>query len=1067
MKKSFMTRALAAGLSLAMAFSLSAATNVTVASAATTPGMVAKQFAVRTGGAAKSYKATAATQKSYKISKAVVGNSSKATVKVNSSKKSIKVTPGTVTKDTSTVVTISFKNTKTKKVTTKKYRCAVKAAKTEEEQQPTTTDEFALTSLKATKANELTATFANDVASEGAVTVKVNKAGSTTDITGTIKYTDSKTLVFTAAANFTAGTYELTATDASDSTKTSTLSCVVENEKVAEIVIKAGDDKTALTSADKKEAYVYYDVLNQYGESIRTSTSVTWTLSSGNDYSVNKSTGKITAKRADGNDFTYGSYLYVTGVYTKTGVSVQEQLTIGMQQNLDTIDIYGFVKSTDKNTILEKLPTNFQAGQYVLVFQAKDQNANVMDVDSYSVATDVTFISDNVLLVKSEFKAPSQVAGSEFSDTLTIAGEEYACVTVEPGQYVDKGGEVNITAIANNTGNKTVKNYVIGNAALLKSVVLSQPSTVVSDGQQDVEIPYTAYDTDGNQVTSYETIARSTNTLNLTAATGTLTLKEKNDGTAQFLWSDTKATTETGWGATTTYDEIDRSIALATVVVGGESNNLILAVSDKARPVAIKSVELKTDATTAIVEADSDTLEIADFVFVDQYGQTMGEAGESNDFFDYVASDAWNGSNYAVKAVFNKTNSNFDLSANTVATQGAVLITSGNQVAQSTKAAIWTANTSGSVANETVKYSIVSNKSTNTDQSVAAFDSVGKTLNVSYSVVPMKEVKNVAITKLNKQYINLGLGAYSTGAQAGMESKDLVTSLGAISSGTYASAKNPDIDTDHEQDITVTGSYNGVSLIIPGDYIQFSAKKFDMDGVTNSSTNTITASTISKAALTLGDFYDATATNLARKDGSDTITAHVFTITTGASVDLTDDTQVKKYQHAAPTTTLTFSDAAPVPTSLGLVESTVVNPVDAVIDATSLASMGAVYEDGVQQKDDDGYWKAGLVSVKDQYNKSVDAVLSMNVSDITENTNDLAHLDKSFAVGANDTSSANITGVEIGDTFTVTITASNDAGSASGSVKVTVGSDEFANITAGYNPSADEYFRKNVLHYAY
>ena len=126
MKKSFMTRALAMGLSLAMAFSLSAATNVSVASAATTPAMASKQFAVRVGGATKSYKASTATQKSFKITKATVGNTDKATVKVNSSKKSIKVTPGTVTG--STVVTLSFKNTKTAKITNKKYRCVVKAA---------------------------------------------------------------------------------------------------------------------------------------------------------------------------------------------------------------------------------------------------------------------------------------------------------------------------------------------------------------------------------------------------------------------------------------------------------------------------------------------------------------------------------------------------------------------------------------------------------------------------------------------------------------------------------------------------------------------------------------------------------------------------------------------------------------------------------------------------------------------------------------------------------------------------------------------------------------------------
>ena len=164
MKKSFMTRVLATGLSLAMAFSLTAATNVSVASAASTPAMASKQFAVRVGGAAKSYKASAATRKSYKISKATVGNTDKATVKVNSSKKSIKVTPGTVTG--TTVVKISFKNIKTKKTTSKKYRCVVKAAVVEKQ---------AIVKAEVTGVKTITLTMAKDVASVAtpvAITVK-------------------------------------------------------------------------------------------------------------------------------------------------------------------------------------------------------------------------------------------------------------------------------------------------------------------------------------------------------------------------------------------------------------------------------------------------------------------------------------------------------------------------------------------------------------------------------------------------------------------------------------------------------------------------------------------------------------------------------------------------------------------------------------------------------------------------------------------------------------------------------------------------------------------------------
>ena len=68
MKKSFMTRVLATGLSLAMAFSMAAATNVSVASAAATPAMKSSKWTVNVGQT-KNYNATAATKKNFTITK--------------------------------------------------------------------------------------------------------------------------------------------------------------------------------------------------------------------------------------------------------------------------------------------------------------------------------------------------------------------------------------------------------------------------------------------------------------------------------------------------------------------------------------------------------------------------------------------------------------------------------------------------------------------------------------------------------------------------------------------------------------------------------------------------------------------------------------------------------------------------------------------------------------------------------------------------------------------------------------------------------------------------------------
>lgn len=886
-------------------------------------------------------------------------------------------------------------------------------------------DTLSIQSLVAKSANTLEATFASAVDTAD-TTISVTKSGSTTKITGTVTWNEAYTVAtFTAAANFTAGTYEMTAVSTKDAANTATANVTVENEKVAEIVIK-GD--TALTNATKKEAYVYYDVLNQYGESIRTATSITWTISSGNNPKVDKATGKITATKSDTTEFTYGSFLYVTGVYNKTGVTVQKQLTIGMEQSLDTVKTAGFVKMTDKNKIINSLPTNFQKGQYVMVYQVFDQNENLMDVSNVVVGSTVTFISDNVLLMTNDFNAGNPA-------TLTIDGEEYATVTVTPGQYVDKGGEVNITAISNKTGKKTVMNYVIGAGTILKSVVLSQPAAVVADGES-AEIPYVAYDTEGNAITNYESIARTTNTLNLTAAEGTLVLSENNDGTAKFTWTDKTV----NWDDSTTKDEIDRSIALATVVVGGESNNMILSVSDKARPVAVKSVEFKTDATTAIVANDSDNVDLNDFTFVDQYGRTM--SGD-NGFFTVAAKDGWNNEFYAVKAAFNKTNSNFGVAAGR--TDGEVLVGGmGTAIDNAVGDFTWTSNDVTEVKNETVKYSVVSNKTKNAD--VASFDNVGKTLNVSYSVVPMKDVSSISINKPKKQYININHGDDKTGAEAGFTAAALKDSLATNSI-------TPTVDTAHEQTLGLSGSYNGTKVVIPSDYVEFSADKFDITA------GKIDTSAVSAAAIKLGDFFNAEAANFARKDGSDTITAKVYTVTSGAVGFST-----KAYQHAAPTTVLSFSDAMPAPAEVKLCgEACVVNASGTAITTSDLTNFGAVYENGaVNTKKHVAPW------ANDQYGVEINCSWTYNISDITENAGEFAHLDKSFVVNANDTDATSISGAELGDKYTLTLTAYNEYGSAKGSVKITVGSDTNAVIST--NPSvgdSDKTFRKGTLDYAY
>ena len=827
----------------------------------------------------------------------------------------------------------------------------------------------------------------------------------------------------------------MNATSAADATKVATGTVTVESEKVAEIVIK---NEVALTNADKDEAYIYYDVFNQYGESIRTSTSINWTVSTDTAPRVDKALGRITAKRTT-DTYVYGNQLYVTGVYTKTGVTVQKTLTVGMEQSLDSVKTAGFVKATDKNTILDKLPTNFQKANYVMLYQTYDQNGDLLEAESDNIAKNkVTFICDNVLLVKNDFK--------DAATTYTIDGVEYSAVTVEPGQYVDKGGEVNITAIANTTGTKTTMNYIVGAAAIIKSLTLSQPSEVVADGET-ATIPYVALDTDGNQITNYESIARTTNTLSLTSSDGTLKVEEGNDGKAVVKWTD-KAI---AWTENTVKDGVDRSVALTTVVVGGESNNMILAVSDKARPVAIKEATFRKDATTAIVANDSDALDLDDFTYVDQYGRTMAKDDDKsfdNDFFEAFKADAFDGYYYAVKVEFTSNNFNKELSKSgaVVSPKGAILLAAtGNTLTHASNVATWSAINVGEVRNETVKFSVVNiddkyGKTKDADE----FDYAGKALSVSYSVVPMKTVTNISIKDLEKQYISLAMEQYKTAAEAGKSATDLAETIGDATT-------TQEIKEGYEQTVGLKGFYKGTEVVIPADYVLFTNDKLEFTG------NKITGA--STGALKLGDFYDATSANLNRKDGSAKITATVLKVTSGA-IDTASSAAVKANQLSQPTKMVTFSDAAPAPAKMILCGET------ATVNATNLwLSPDTLLKHNGKHGDTKKDTVAPIIL--DQYGKVITSGITwnINISEIVENAGEFAHMDNSFAVHGNDTEYAEVVGAELGDTFTITYTATTSTGSVSGSIKMTVGADKKTYIDN--NTDSDKTFRQGCLDYEY
>ncbi|MBO5154688.1 MAG: hypothetical protein J6C00_10125 [Eubacterium sp.] len=868
------------------------------------------------------------------------------------------------------------------------------------------------------------------------------------------------------------GTYTVTVKNATEET---TGNAEVTSQKVSAIKIL---NKVALTAAVKSiegdAAYedatgvlVYYDVVDQYGESMRNSTTIEWSTSC-KVKSNDKTKGVLTLERTDNKAFTYGESVYVTGVHAKTGTSVSETLTVGAKQALNTVEVKGFVKK-GTSEILTSLPAGFKSNAYYLVYSVLDQNGNEMSAAKYmgsEVGSDaeVTFISDNILVLKEITKTGETI--------LTLDGVEYCAAFVEPGIDVNKGGEVNITAIANKTGNKNNFNVVVGNNQILKSFTMSQPSGVVADGE-DAVIPFTALDQEGKEIKNFVTLASQSdfNRLQLNASTGTFKLYENNDGTATLKWSDNTAP-EASWNSNSE-DGIDRPISLTAVVVGGETSNEMIYVSDKAMPVAIKSV----DMDSVYVQRSEEKITLSSFTFIDQYGREItktsfndGNTGNANKgdvkdngFFQYangtgLSGTEFNGYDFGIKVEFKGSAANLeDYTAATGydAITGPAIKHIGIKDTNFVTGAAFKITSAAAFsvcADQTIKFSIEKYK---TD-----YDNVSPVKNLSFKGVNIDRVSSFEIKDLNTFYVNTDLSDKVNGAVGGLTKDDIAVAGGVTKLGTASIGANgsDDVATDvttpnnYYQEVKVTGKFNGVTVNVPKDYYTVAGGKLgtalDGDLVSTAAIgkNVIDSVAVSTGALKASDLYDANSAQFTRKLAEDTLKVTVYKAS-GSSI-VVDDSKIVN----TATKKVAISDAAPYAAKICAADEYTISPDLTIIDDLDNPSALLSWADYTAYKKDysiNTYWK-----VLDQYGVAITAEsYAYKITDVKENADRYA--ENNFTVDKNDTSDTTIKGAECGDTFVLTITAKAGGATATKEIKITVGADAKANITGSTNNYMD------------
>ena len=517
---------------------------------------------------------------------------------------------------------------------------------------------------------KFTAEFESAVPAASQAKVVVKRGGSTVALTANWNK-EGTSVDFVNDRALPEGEYVLSVDD-KDTDKKAT----VETERAASITIEGKDKERVLTgtsSASKQEgrsndeAYIYYDVKNQYGESIRHRATVNWSITScdTNKEKSDNVLGLVVAQRKnDRETFVYDTPLHVTAtcIMGKDKLSQDFDLKIGAIQTVDSVKLAGFVKENYKardlrnkniTEIKDTLDADFTKGTHSLLYQAFDQNGNQMEASNDYLGTNtenakLVLRSENPDVVRNVIKDGGVYTLTKPASPDAPEYSKYSSATIEPGRYIDKEESIKFTWLTTGTAGTDSQTFQIGKTKRLQSFSIDPLTTAVADGDIK-ELKFTAIATDGSVITDYKTIARSSNYLTFTASAGKLILSENNDGTAKLTWQDddkyiiggnnnsalNKNCDFDGNGSDDYYnpylnkeisldDGVDRAVSLTATVDGGQTYTRIMSVRDMRHPYSVSDVRHGGNADDMLVAKPDFSTNVIDHIeYTDQYGEVI------------------------------------------------------------------------------------------------------------------------------------------------------------------------------------------------------------------------------------------------------------------------------------------------------------------------------------------------------------------------------------------------------------------------------------------------------------
>lgn len=422
-----------------------------------------------------------------------------------------------------------------------------------------------------------------------------------------IKFSEDKLSVgLTTASKLYEGEYTINMTVGD---KTVSTTATVEAEKVVKVEL-LGD--TLSTDPDYTEIKFAYKVVNQYGEDASSMTNFNWNASKGGK-AISDENGIVTFKSDD--KYYFNEPVVITGQDISNALVATKTYKVGTPAVADSVEFKG-VYNADNKTLTST--TDLSKSDFYLLVDIKDQYGNRISDDEKTLETSIVASSLNPLIMNVDPKPVANVGPK--GDSLGLK------LTKSVSDTFRQSGEVTIRTVALGSGKEFTYKLNVEQGNELKTFKLYTPKEVVAAGDEKVEIPFDAFDTKGEKITSFETLEnlRLNSGLVLTGATFE---KDYSNGNAKLILNKKGKDLTKGIEAVT-----------ATVVKSQSFSTVQVNVRDEAYVKSVKG--LKSDYSKTYGKGAVATLKLDNIVLADQYGREIKQ--DKLDPAIVVGIDNWN-----------------------------------------------------------------------------------------------------------------------------------------------------------------------------------------------------------------------------------------------------------------------------------------------------------------------------------------------------------------------------------------------------------------------------------------